>query len=132
MRGYFGCSQNTKHRSCARHGLGYMFMKKVLYVVSLAMTLGLWACGNKTASEGECCQDSLCTDSCCSNSHEDSLECDGVRGDGDVFESADAEIAGPGENKPCHVSGCKCKFGYAGNWDAKYCNKCSHEMSKHY
>ena len=111
-----------------------MLMKKVLYVVALAMTMGLWACGNKTASEGACCQDSLCADSCCSNSLEDSLGCDVVRGDGEVFESSDvdAEIAGSGENKPCHVSGCKCKFGYAGNRNAKYCNKCGHEMTKHY
>lgn len=108
-------------------------MKKTVCVALFAMTMGLWACGNKTTGDEASCPDPCCADTSCSDCPADSLGRDGARGDGDAFESdADTEIAGPGENKPCHASGCKCKFGYAGNWDAKYCNKCGHEMSKHY
>lgn len=104
--------------------------KHVVFVFAAMLAAGLWSCSNSTKSEGKAA-DSVCVDGC--DNLVDSVAQDVARGGDDGFDvDVKAEAAGPGENKPCHVSGCKCKFGYAGNWDAKYCNKCNHEMSKHY
>lgn len=110
-------------------------MKNSLCITALAITFGLLACGNssKTVNNEAVDQDTIVAYVCCTDDLEDSSECVVARGGNEAFDvNAKAASEGPGENKPCHVSGCKCKFGYAGNWDAKYCNKCSHEMSKHY
>ena len=111
-----------------------LFMRKFWYIASVAMAFGLLSCGNssKTVDNEPTDQDTIIApDVCCTDDLEDSADYVVARGSNETFD-VKATSEGPGENKPCHVSGCKCKFGYAGNWDAKYCNKCNHEMSKHY
>lgn len=110
-------------------------MRKIFFsVVVLTITAGLCSCGNKTASNETSYEDSISVlDSCAADCVVDSSDNEAARGDDETFDVDEkASIAGPGENKPCHVSGCKCKFGYAGNWDATKCNKCGHAMSSHY
>lgn len=110
-------------------------MKKIFFsVVVFAVTAGLCSCGNKITSNEVSSEDSICVlDSCAADCVVDSLDNEAARGGDETFEVDEKiSVAGPGEDKPCHVSGCKCKFGYAGNWDAKKCNKCGHAMSSHY
>lgn len=108
-------------------------MKKcVFFVFAVVLTAGFWSCGNSTKNGGEA-TDSVCVDTCCTDQLADSMLQGAARGDGEAFDAdAEATTAGSGENKPCHVSGCSCKFGYAGNWDKNKCNKCDHSMSSHY
>lgn len=109
-------------------------MKKyIVFVFAAMLTAGFWSCGNSAKNEGEA-KDSVCVESCCSEGDMVDATVEGAaRGDDEAFDAdAEATTAGSGENKPCHVSGCSCKFGYAGNWDKNKCNKCGHSMSSHY
>jgi len=108
-------------------------MKKIfIYAFAIFSVCSVMSCSNSTSypkDGGEATVDVEAGDGAATDSVVS-------RGDGETFDNVSSGVksvsSGPGENKPCHISGCSCKFGYAGNWDAKKCNKCGHSMSDHY